>query len=87
MTTTQPNKPAWIVLDDGELFEGHQGHFANTFFSNAYRAMILHVLEKDQLIPGEKIKFEVRDMTPEELEEYPEAVEFCKQLVEEYGEC
>ena len=79
-------KPIWIKIDDGDTFEGHQGHFANTFFANAYRSMIEAVLANGSLFPGEEFTYEIREMTPEELAKYPEALEFCAELVAEYGE-
>lgn len=88
-------KPLWIIVDDGHVFEGHQLHWANCFFSNAVRASIEAFLNEPGAAhsPDERLhaadaccKYVIREMTDEELAKYPEAVEFCKQLVEEYGE-
>jgi hypothetical protein len=77
--------PIWIKVDDGEIFEGHQGHWADTFFANATKSAILWAGKEDPYLHHYKI--EIRPMTPDELARYPEAVEFQKWLVEEYGEC
>lgn len=87
-------KPLWISVEDGDIFEGHQLHWSNCFFSNAYRREIEGFLTTKGAIQGD-LTFElegglcsyvIREMTPEELVKYPEALEFCKQLIEEYGE-
>ena len=96
---TQTIKPLWITVCNGHIFEGHQLHWANCFFSNAYREEIEHYLngdvERTSWDTDAQIKaaglgeytFEIREMTDDELEKYPEATEFCKQLIEEYGQC
>lgn len=73
--------PMWIIIDDGETFEGHQGHFANTFFTNATRESI------EEFCDGEGFKLQTREMTPQELLMYPEAIDFEKYLHMEYGNC
>ena len=37
--------PIWIIVDDGNVFEGHQGHWADCFFSNATESAIRAALE------------------------------------------
>lgn len=76
--------PIWIKVDDGETFEGHQGHWADVFFSNAIESEIRWAAKEDPFLRDCKI--EIRPMTPEELERHPEAVEFQKWLIKEYGE-
>lgn len=78
--------PIWITLDGGDTFTGHQGHWADCFFSNATEATIRYVLENEQLFPGCETTFEIREMTDDELAQFPEAVQFCEWLVSEYGE-
>jgi len=98
MTTTQPTtKPLWIKVCDGHLFEGHQGHWADCFFSNSTREQIELYLnsdrERDQWNNDKEARsycewhWEIREMTDEELAKFPEALEFQKWLLEEYGEC
>ena len=71
-------RPIWIVVEDS--FEGHQGHWADCFFSNAHEREIRAYLE------DENKSFVIREMTDEEIALYPEAVEFQKWLMETYGE-
>ena len=79
--------PIWITVDNGDTFEGHQGHWADCFFSNAIESTIRHVLENDELFPGcGKSVFEIREMTDEELERCPEALEFREVLLKRYQE-
>ncbi len=70
--------PSWIVVEGG-VFEGHQGHWADTFFSNATLAAIIGYLEDQQWT------FKIAPMTLEQLEKYPEAAVFCQSLIDEYG--
>lgn len=77
-------KPLWIIVDGGEIFEGHQRHWADTFFSNATEEQIRNFLDRKG--PGQET-FEIREMTDEELAKYPEALEFQAWLIAEYGEC
>jgi len=39
----------WIIIrdDDCLMFEGHEGHFADCFFSNAYPGVILDWCEEN----------------------------------------
>ena len=78
--------PIWILLDDGDTFEGHQLHWADCFFSNASRREIENAVACDDLMMG-PVKLTIREMTDEEVAKYPEAVEFEKQLINQYGEC
>lgn len=75
--------PIWITVDGGDLFEGHQGHWADTFFSNVTEAEIIRASKEDPFFRDCKI--EIRPMTAEELERHPEAIEFRKFLITEYG--
>ncbi len=88
MQSTLNKNPIWIIIDNGNVFEGHQGHWADCFFSNAYESAIRHVLENDELFPGCGLEdFEIREMTDEELKKYPEAILVRERLLIEYGEC
>ena len=78
--------PIWIIIDDGVIFEGHQGHWADCFFSNSYEKQIRSCLEHDTLFPGTNTKYVIREMTDAEVEKYPEALEFREELLKEYGE-
>ena len=79
--------PIWIVVDNGDTFEGHQAHWADCFFSNAIESTIRHVLETEALFPGmDKSVFQIREMTDEELEKFPEAIPFREVLLKRYGE-
>ena len=69
--------PPWFIVEDG--FEGHQGHWADCFFSNATIDNIIRYLNEE----GEK--WELREMTDEEVAKYPEIIEFSKQLIVQYG--
>lgn len=62
------SNPIWIILDDGDTFEGHQGHFADSFFSNATEEDIRG------FAAAHWMKCEIRAMTNEEMQKYPEAV-------------
>lgn len=90
-------KPLWITVvdeEDGSVFEGHQLHWANCFFSNATKSQIEAFLLTPGAIndhltypPEEGLcEYHIREMTDEELAKYPEAMEFCIELVKEYGE-
>jgi hypothetical protein len=79
--------PIWIIVDNGDTFEGHQGHWANCFFSNSYESAIRNTLDVDELFPGcGKHTYEIREMTDEELEKFPEALQFRENLLKQYGE-
>lgn len=77
------SNPIWIIIDD--VFEGHQGHWADCFFSNATQQSILEAL-KDVNFLGELKPFSIREMTDDEIASYPDAVQFQKKLITEYGE-
>jgi len=70
--------PAYITVEGGELFQGHQGHWADCFFSNATRDEIENYLKSDNQ------DYEIRDMTSEEILRMPEAIRFHKWLLETY---
>ena len=88
--TPKQIRPLWISVEGGGAFEGHQLHWANCFFSNATKREIERFLVRPGVInnefPDEVSKYEIRAMTEEELAKYPEAMEFCKELIKEYGE-
>lgn len=92
MAITRKN-PIWITLDGGDTFEGHQGHWADVFFSNATEQEILHAAGEDGALfgtmNGEKVKVEIaiREMTDDEVAKYPGILEFRDELIERYGEC
>lgn len=69
----------------GKFSRGIKGTGPTRFFANATKSAILWAGKEDPYLRHYKI--EIRPMTPDELERYPEAVEFQKWLVEEYGEC
>jgi len=71
--------PAYIIAENGDMFEGHQGQWADCFFTNATRAAI------EDYLKDEKVEYVIRDMTPEELVRMPEAIIFHKWLLERYG--
>lgn len=77
--------PIWIIVDDGNVFEGHQGHWADCFFSNATESAIRSALE-DKTFFGSKEKFVIREMTDEELERYPEMLAYREDLFKRYGD-
>ena len=77
--------PIWIIVDDGNVFEGHQGHWADCFFSNATESAIRAALE-DKTFFGSKEKFVIREMTDEELERYPEMLAYREDLFKRYGD-
>ena len=77
--------PIWIIVDDGNVFEGHQGHWADCFFSNATEAAIRNALENENFF-GVKEKFVIREMTNEELEKYPEMLAYREGLFKRYGD-
>lgn len=76
----QTKRPIWIMVEDGDVFDGHQGSWADCFFSNAFEGAI------QQYCEDQGWKYVIREMTDEELTEYPEAVDFQKWLLETYGE-
>lgn len=73
-------RPIWIEIEDGNVFSGHQGHWADCFFANATEATIRDYAEENdwQII--------ITEFTDQELVDYPEAVEFQKWLMETYNE-
>lgn len=78
--------PIWITVDGGDVFAGHQGHWADCFFSNATESAIRDALETNSLFPDETCTFEIREMTDEEVAAYPEIIEFREILLKRYGE-
>lgn len=74
-----PN-PAWIVVDNGQTFEGHQLNWADCFFSNATLSAIKKYIE------DQSWDFVIREMTDQEVAEHPESIEFEKFLLATYGE-
>lgn len=46
-------RPIWITVEDGDVFEGHQLHWANCFFSNATRPAIESFLNTPGAIDNE----------------------------------
>lgn len=81
--------PIWIILDNGDLFEGHQGHWADCFFSNSFEREIRNALENDNFFQtgnDPKPTVVIREMTDEELARFPEALHFREMLLERYGE-
>ncbi len=89
-------RPLWIrvdatnpktgLLEEGAVFEGHQGHWADCFFSNSFRRMIEWSITNDPPFTDPGVTTVIREMTDEELIKYPEAVKFCEWLMNEYGE-
>lgn len=75
--------PYWIVVDDGDTFCGHQGHWADCFFSNATIREIQFGLTQGELAG---CAHEIRRMTDSEVERWPEALEFREFLISKYGE-
>lgn len=76
-------RPIWITVDV-DTFEGHQGHWADCFYSNAVQAII------EQHGTGMCLRSEetitAREMTDEELAKYPEVVQVQLSLLSRYGE-
>lgn len=72
--------PIWIVVDQGAVFEGHQGHWADCFFSNATRSQI------EDFCNSEGWGCEIREMTDEEVAKYQGIVAFVENLYTQYGE-
>jgi len=66
-------KPLWIIVDG--VFEGHQGHWADCFFSNA---SIVNILSALQTPNGQfsGVTWVIRPMTDEELTRHPEAMKY-----------
>ena len=79
------SNPIWIIIKNthGCIFEGHQGHWANCYFSNATHAEIESALKGNFL--GEGITYEISEMTVMELANHPEAVDFEQALIKKYG--
>lgn len=84
ITAGRCSPPAWIIIDDGHVFEGTQAHWANCFFSNATRKEIKRSFNEMDMLKNRKC--EIRDMTDEEILKWPDAVLFHKWLLETYGE-
>jgi hypothetical protein len=79
--------PIWIIvkdIDDEIIFEGHQGHWGDCYFSNSYERMIRHELDNSFMF--EECRYEIREMTDDELVKFPEAVKYQWWLLETYGE-
>ena len=68
------SRPIWISVDDGDTFEGHQLHWADCYFSNAYEDVIRDYCEDD----GSTV--EIREMTDEEVAQYPDLLSFVESL-------
>ena len=77
------DNPWWIVVDDGAMFCGHQGHWANCFFANATIGTIQACLTQGELAGSQ---YEIRRMTDKEVERWPESLEFRDYLISKYGE-
>lgn len=81
-------RPIWITVEDGDVFEGHQLHWANCFFSNATRPAIESFLNTPGAVDSELtytpeaecLKYTIREMTDEEVDQYPGLREFCEGL-------
>lgn len=71
--------PTWIVVDNGSLFEGHQGHWMDCFFTNATLDIILEYCIDNQW----PVLF--RPMTDDELVRFPEINNTLSFLEKEYG--
>ena len=81
--------PIWISVDNGDIFEGHQGHWADCFFSNSFERQIRQSLDNDNFFQtGDEPKpsYVIREMTDEELMKFPDALEFREYLLKQYGE-
>lgn len=65
-------KPLWITIDGH--FEGHQGHFADCFFSNA---CILNIIDALQTGEFAGATWSIRPMTDDELAEHPDADQYA----------
>ncbi len=65
-------KPLWIIVDNGNVFEGHRGHWSDCFFTADSIMDILSFLSEPD---GQFAQFtwEIRPMTAEELERFPDA--------------
>lgn len=81
-------RPIWItVVEDGVVsFEGHQGHWADVYFSNATRGAIEYYLNDPTCTDAEHRTYTIREMTDEDMVQYPEAVRFVNYLIEQYCE-
>jgi hypothetical protein len=76
------DKPLWIVVDNGDTFEGTQEMWADCFFSDATKTQITSYLLNDMV----DSTWSIREMTDEEIAEYPSAVNFAVWLKETYNE-
>ena len=89
-------RPIWIRVDainpetglneEGAVFEGHQGHWADCFFSNSFRRMIEWGIKSETPFTDPGVTVIIREMTDEDFINNPEALTFCDWLMEEYGE-
>lgn len=93
-------RPIWIRINKIDLtsrclegflketlvFEGHQGHWADCYFSGSYRRMIEKALRSDKKFTEPGVVVVIREMNDEELAKYPEAIATCERLMKEYGE-
>lgn len=90
------NRPIWIRVDyyddktstlqEGAIFEGHQQHWANCFFSNAFKRNIENSIKYDKFFNEPGVTVTIREMTDSELNEYKEVIPFCEWLMKTYGE-
>jgi hypothetical protein len=82
-------KPYWITLGvGGDLFEGHQLHWADTFYSNATRYDIRESIACGYgmgMGPGPLANSSYRDMTAAEIARYPDLIPFLITLIDNYG--
>ena len=89
LTDLLNKNPIWISVDNGDIFEGHQGHWADCFFSNSFERQIRQSLDNDNFFQtGDEPKpsYVIREMTDEELMKFPDALEFREYLLKQYGE-
>ena len=75
--------PYWIVVDGGNTFCGHQGHWADCMDEDATISDIQKTLSQGSLAGCD---YEIRRMTDSEVERCPEAEFFRTYLISKYGE-
>lgn len=80
------SNPIWILVTEGQdiIFEGHQGHWADCFFSNACESIIRESMDSGVLFK-QVLPYVIREMTDDEVAQYPESLEFRQHLIQEYG--
>lgn len=89
MVTEVKQTPYWIRVGSGNdcVFEGTQAHWSDCYFSNATISAIRDYLETEfDGIGISEGDWEIREMTQEELAEWPDAANFIQVLVDRYGE-